>query len=118
MICKPAHHLEDYEQNYFDLAIATGFSCYYSLDYWEQVLTQVKRVLKPGQSFVFDVIDPEQDMAEDWSILETYLGSEVLLEPLAAWESLIKKHGAKIIKQHSGDLFHLYKIRWNNSTGK
>ncbi|WP_099238568.1 class I SAM-dependent methyltransferase [Synechococcus sp. BDU 130192] len=109
---KPAHHLESYQDSFFDLAIATGFSCYYPLEYWETVLEQVRRVLKPGGFFVFDVIDPSQDMAEDWSILETYLGAEVFLEDLSDWQALIKKSGAKIVKEQSGELFHLYKIRW------
>lgn len=109
---KPAHHLETYDPEFFDLAIATGFSCYYPLAYWEAVLGQVKRVLKPGSFFIFDVINPETEKAEDWSILETYLGAEVFLEDLSAWQDLIKKSGAKIVKQQEGELFHLYKIRW------
>ncbi|KAM3097307.1 class I SAM-dependent methyltransferase, partial [Phormidesmis sp. 146-12] len=79
-----AHELH-YEASQFDLAIATGFSCYYSIDYWETVLTEVKRVLKPGGSFVFDVLDPDMPLAENWAILETYLGTEVFLEPLTDW---------------------------------
>lgn len=109
---KPAHHLEEYKPDFFDLAIATGFSCYYPLAYWEAVLEQVQRVLKPGAFFVFDVIDPSQDIAEDWSILETYLGTEVFLEDLKDWQALIKKSGAKIVKEQDGELFYLYKIRW------
>lgn len=109
---KPAHHLEEYDKDFFDLAIATGFSCYYPLDYWGAVLEQVKRVLKPGEIFIFDVINPDADIAENWAILETYLGAEVFLEPLDAWQDLIKKSGAKIAKQTDGELFHAYKIRW------
>lgn len=112
IVQKPAHHLESYQKEYFDLAIATGFSCYYPLQYWETVLEQVKRILKPGSFFIFDVIDPEQAIAEDWSILETYLGAEVFLESLSDWQALIKKSGAKIVKEQTGELFHLYKIRW------
>lgn len=107
----PAHQLE-YESVQFDLAIATGFSCYYSLDYWESVLAAVRSVLKPGGFFVFDVLDPEQPDAENWAILETYLGTEVFLEPLAAWRQLIQQSQAQIVKQKPGELFHLYKIRW------
>ena len=36
----------------------------------------------------------------------------VALEPLTSWRSLIKTVGAKVIKQQSGELFHLYKVRW------
>jgi len=30
----------------------------------------------------FDVVNPEQPLAENWGILETYLGAEVFLERL------------------------------------
>ncbi|MEL6938090.1 MAG: class I SAM-dependent methyltransferase [Cyanobacteria bacterium J06598_1] len=105
-------HLLDYPPETFDIVFATGFSCYYPLDYWQAVMEAVKPLVKPGGFFVFDVIDPEQPLAENWAILETYLGADVLLEPLASWRSLIKTVGAKVIKQQSGELFHLYKIRW------
>jgi len=41
----PAHQLQ-YESAQFDLAIATRFSCYFPLDYWSDVMAEVKRVLK------------------------------------------------------------------------
>jgi SAM-dependent methyltransferase len=104
-----AHEL-NYPENQFDLAIATGFSCYYSLDYWTQVLTQVKRVLKPSGQFIFDAIDPDSELAEDWAILETYLGSEVFLEPLSAWDKLLSTFGVKKITRLPGSLFTLYKV--------
>lgn len=104
-----AHHLE-YEADQFDLAIATGFSCYYPLEYWAEVLAEVKRVLKPTGEFVFDVLNPEAPLAEDWAILETYLGTEVFLESLEDWEKTIKSTGAKIVKKKPGELFQLYKI--------
>lgn len=109
MVQNPAHHLE-YEADFFDLAIATGFSCYYPLEYWGLLLEQVKRVLKRDGVFVFDVLNPESEMAENWAILETYLGAEVFLEPLQAWEDLVKASGGKITKQREGELFWLYKV--------
>ncbi len=86
-----AGHLLAYENSQFDGAIATGWSCYYPLDYWKQVISEVKRVLKPGGSFIFDVIDPARPLAEDWAILETYLGAEVLLTPPVEWHSLVRQ---------------------------
>ncbi len=106
----PAHQLT-YEANQFDMAIATGFSCYYPLDYWRLVLDEVHRVLKPDGTFVFDVINPDADLAENWAILETYLGAEVFLESLEDWNALIKAANGKILKQQEGELFHLYKIK-------
>ena len=100
-----AGHLLAYEENQFDGAIATGWSCYYPLDYWERVIDEVKRVLKPGGSFIFDVIDPESPLAEDWAILETYLGAEVLLTPLSEWRKLVRQAKGKIAKTSSGELF-------------
>ena len=107
----PAHKLI-YQANDFDLAIATGFSCYYPLDYWEVVLQEVQRVLKSECHFVFDVVNSEQPLAENWAILETYLGAEVFLEPLEKWEKMIKARGAKIVKQQPGELFHMYKVKF------
>ena len=107
----PAHQLK-YETAQFDLAIATGWSCYFPLDYWSAVIAEVKRVLKPGGQFVFDVLDQELPLAEDWAVLETYLGAEVFLEPIAEWEKTIKAAGAKVVSQHPGELFGLYKVRF------
>ncbi|MEA5576576.1 class I SAM-dependent methyltransferase [Anabaena sp. UHCC 0451] len=106
-----AHHL-NYPSEQFDLVIATGFSCYFPLEYWNLVLLEVKRVLKPGAHFVFDILNSEQPLAEDWAVLETYLGAEVFLESVSEWEKIIKAAGAKIVKKQSGELFDLYKVRF------
>ena len=105
-------HLLAYEDNLFDGVIATGWSCYYPLDYWERVLTEVKRVLKPSGCLLFDVLDPESLFAEDWAILETYLGAEVFLTPLDEWKNCIKKAGGKIVKSSPGELFQCMQIRF------
>ncbi|NET37747.1 MAG: class I SAM-dependent methyltransferase [Cyanothece sp. SIO1E1] len=106
-----AHRLE-YEPNQFDFVVATGFSCYYNLDYWAVVMAQVKQVLKPEGTFVFDVINPELPLAENWAILEMYLGAEVFLESADDWKKTIKAAGAKILNQQQGELFQLYKVRF------
>jgi SAM-dependent methyltransferase len=102
----------NYESRQFDLAIATGWSCYYPLDYWSGVMAEVKRVLKSEGQFVFDVLNPEKPLAEDWAVLETYLGAEVFLEPISAWEKMIKATEAKVVKRQSGELFDLYVVRF------
>lgn len=107
-----AAHALKYEPAQFDLVVATGFSCYYPLAYWASVLAEVKRVLKPEGIFVFDVIQPEVELAENWAILETYLGAEVFLEPLTQWQTLIKATGAQVMKTLPGELFQLYKVKW------
>ena len=105
-----AGHILAYEDSQFDGAIATGWSCYYPLNYWEWSIAEVKRVLKPGNSFIFDVIDPDSPLAEDWAILETYLGAEVLLTPLSEWRSLVRQAGGKIVKSSSGELFQIWQV--------
>ena len=107
-----AAHKLMYESAQFDLVIATGFSCYFPLEYWSAVISEVKRVLNPGGEFVFDIIDPKKFLAEDWAILETYLGTEVFLESIAQWEKTIKATGAKVISKQSGELFDLYKVHF------
>ncbi len=107
-----AAHQLNYAADQFDLVIATGFSCYFPLSYWDAVLTDVKRVLKPDGFFVFDVVDPEAEMSENWAILETYLGAEVFLESLADWQKTIKAAGGQVAKKVSGELFQLYKVKF------
>lgn len=107
-----AAHQLDYEPQQFDLVVATGFSCYYEVDYWSGVMAAVKRVLKPDGVFVFDVLDPDAPGAENWAILETYLGAEVFLASLVDWQKGIKEAGAKLVKQQPGELFQLCKIKF------
>jgi SAM-dependent methyltransferase len=111
-ITKGPAHLLDYGDLRFDLAIATGVSCYYSLAYWETVMAAVKGVLQSDGFFIFDVVDPDAPLADNWSILETYMGAEVLLHPLADWQALIKRAGGKLVKQNSNDLFRQYKVKF------
>ncbi|MBD2460084.1 class I SAM-dependent methyltransferase [Oscillatoria sp. FACHB-1407] len=106
-----AHELK-YDVNQFDQVIATGFSCYYPLSYWQLVLAEVKRVLKPDGVFVFDVLSPEAPDAENWAILETYLGAEVFLESLSEWQTLLQSARAKVVKTLPGELFQLYKVKF------
>jgi len=111
-IKKGPAHLLDYEGVQFDLVIATGLSCYYSLSYWKSVITAVKPLLKPDGFFVFDVIDPDTALAENWQILETYMGAEVIDHPLSDWDKLIKEMGGRTVKQRSNDLFRLFKVKF------
>lgn len=107
-----AHELK-YEDAFFDLAIATGCSCYFPINYWQAVMAEVKRVLKPDGRFIFNVLDPTKPLAEDWAVLEMYLGAEVFLESIAAWEKAIKDAGAKVEKQHDGEMFALYEVSFS-----
>jgi SAM-dependent methyltransferase len=110
--CQPAHEL-NYEPGFFDLVIATGVSCYYPIDYWAAVVDRVKPLLKPGGLFVFDAILPELPLAENWAILETYLGAEVFLEEPIAWKKLIQAAGGKVTATREGDVFALYRVKFS-----
>ena len=112
VVLAPAHKL-DYAENLFDVVVATGVSCYYSLDYWQQVMTAARKCLKPEGIMVFDVIDPELPQAENWAILETYLGAEVELFSLTEWKAAIKAAGARVVSQREGEVFHMYKVKWS-----
>jgi SAM-dependent methyltransferase len=104
-----AHDLK-YEDEMFDRVIATGFSCYYPIAYWQLVLQEVKRVLKPGGVLIFDAIDPDAELAENWAILEMYLGAEVHLSPLAEFTNLVQEVGGKVTATKPGELFHMYRV--------
>jgi SAM-dependent methyltransferase len=104
-----AHQLQ-YENDTFDRAISTGFSCYYPPEYWKLVLQEVKRVLKPNGVFIFDAIDPDTELAENWAILETYLGAEVFLSPLTEFTELVKAIGGRVTSTKSGELFQMYRV--------
>jgi SAM-dependent methyltransferase len=106
-----AHQLQ-YEDAMFDRAIATGFSCYYPPAYWKLVLQAVKRVLKPDGWFIFDVVNPDAEMAENWAILEMYLGAEVFLTPLAEFTELVKEVGGKVTATKTGELFQMYQVKF------
>jgi SAM-dependent methyltransferase len=106
-----AHQLP-YAESMFDGVIATGWSCYYPLDYWKQVLAEVKRVLKPEGFFLMDILNPDSELAEDWAILETYLGSEVFLTDMKDYTALLRDAGGSVVKILEGELFQLLKVRF------
>jgi SAM-dependent methyltransferase len=105
-------HTLHYENQQFDGMVATGWSCYYPLDYWQTFLSEARRVLKPGGLFVFDVVNPEQDLAENWAILETYLGAEVMLPALSDWKTLVREAGGTITKTRDGELFQALQVKF------
>jgi SAM-dependent methyltransferase len=107
-----AHQLQ-YEHDTFDRSIATGFSCYYPPEYWKLVLQEVKRVLKPDGIFVFDAIDPDAELAENWAILEMYLGAEVFLSPLSQFTELVTEVGGRITATKAGELFQMYQVSFS-----
>ena len=83
------------------------------MDYWVKVFTEIKRVLKPDGVLLFDVLDPDAPLAEDWAILETYLGTEVELTSLQDWKDCLKQLGGKVKKSVPGELFQCWKISFS-----
>ncbi|MGL5873043.1 MAG: SAM-dependent methyltransferase, partial [Xenococcaceae cyanobacterium] len=61
---------------------------------------------------IFDAIDPDSELGEDWAILETYLGAEVFLTSLADWKNLISQAGGKVVKTSEGELFQMLKVKF------
>lgn len=106
-----AHQLS-YPETQFDGVVWTGWSCYYPLDYAEAVFKQIKSHLKPKGVVILDVLNPESAIAEDWAILETFLGSEVQLTPLKDWDNLIKAMGGTRAKTRGGELFETVVVRF------
>jgi SAM-dependent methyltransferase len=100
------------EAQQFDGVVATGWSCYYPFDYWQQVLVEIKRVLKPGGVLLVDVVNPDRELTENWAILETYLGAEVLLPAVDEWKALFRDAGGKLGKSAQGELFELLQVRF------
>jgi SAM-dependent methyltransferase len=107
-----AAHQLGYENGFFDRIIATGFSCYYPIEYWKLVLREAKRLLKPNGMLIFDAIAPDLEFAENWAILETYLGAEVFLTPLSDITELVQSMGGKITAKKDGLLFCMYRVQW------
>jgi SAM-dependent methyltransferase len=113
-----AAHGRRYSDRQFDGIIATGWSCYYPIEYWQIVLEEIKRILKPEGILILDIVNPDRELAEDWAILETYLGAEVLLTPIEEWKNLIKESGGKIAKTVEGELFQMLGVKWEVGSRK
>jgi hypothetical protein len=62
---------------------------------------------------VFDAIDPAAEIAENWSILEMYLGAEVYLSPLAQITALVKEAGGRVTATKPGKLFQMYQVQFS-----
>jgi SAM-dependent methyltransferase len=106
----PAHQL-DYAPASFDGVVITGLTCYFPGQYWREVLRKVGPLLKPSGELLIDALIPEAELAQDWAILETYLGAEALLEPLATWEQMFKSLGWRSKRQLLGELFVCYRLQ-------
>lgn len=100
-----AHRLDPYEGQFFDLVIATGFFYYYPLDYFTEMWTGLRRVLKPKGEVILDLVRMDSPWLDEWGLIELFKGSEPLLTPAETWLSTIKNLGGKVIRQMDGELF-------------
>ena len=105
-----AHNLSQYEENQFQLAIATGFFYYYPVEYFSAVWTQLSRVMQPKSTLVVELVNPESEWADEWGLLEIDKGVEPLFVSLTDWEAAFKRSGAKVRKRGEGELFVSYSL--------
>ena len=105
-----AHNLSMYEDNQFQLAIATGMFYYYPTEYLSAVWSQLLRVMQPKSTLILDVVDPESEWADEWGLLELEKGGEPEFTPLSDWERLFKELGTKVKKRAPGELFVSYAL--------
>ncbi len=106
----PAHVLEPYPEQQFDLAIVTGFLYYYPLDYFTLIWRELQPVLKPKAQMIIEIVQADSPWAEEWGLIELAKGTEPILLPQETWEKQIKDLGGKILKRADGELFTTYVI--------
>ncbi|MEM9534451.1 MAG: class I SAM-dependent methyltransferase [Cyanobacteria bacterium P01_A01_bin.3] len=105
-----AHNLSLYDDQQFQLAIATGMFYYYPPDYFTAVWSQLLRVMQPKSTLIMDIVDPESEWADEWGLLELEKGGEPEFSPLLDWEQTFKQHGIKMKKRAAGELFVTYAL--------
>ena len=105
-----AHNLSQYEENQFQLAIATGFFYYYPVEYFSAVWPQLLRVMHPKSTLVVELVNPESEWADEWGLVEIDKGVEPLFAPLKDWEQAFKQAGAKVSKRKEAELFITYAL--------
>ncbi|AGY58491.1 class I SAM-dependent methyltransferase [Gloeobacter kilaueensis] len=104
------HDLDRYSDGQFDCVIAAGFSFFLPQVYDEQVLTAIRRVLKPEGHLLWEAVNPASPWFEDWSIGQMYLGLEVVTAPaLTGWQSLLSEIGP-VRSRKGGELFELFDV--------
>jgi len=106
----PAHQL-DYPDASFDWVVLTGVTPYFPPAYWQAVLTGLKPLLRSGGQLLLDVLDPDSDLLDPWSLLELYLGAEVEAPALADWKALFKATGWTVAAEREGPLFRLMRLK-------
>lgn len=106
----PAHVLESYTEQQFDLAIVTGFLYYYPLDYFTLVWQALQPLLRPKAQMIIEIVQADSQWAEEWGLIELAKGTEPILLPQETWEKQIKGLGGKILKRADGELFTTYVI--------
>jgi ubiquinone/menaquinone biosynthesis C-methylase UbiE len=77
-----------YPDNFFDWVTCVGMLEYYPIEYAETVLSEIRRVLKPGKKCFIDIVDPTNKEAQCRDYVYKY--------DLKAFEDVINKIGFKI----------------------
>ncbi len=107
----PAHLLEVYDTQQFDVVIATGFLYYYPLEYVALIWERLQPYLKPSTHLLLEWVNTESPWVEEWGLTELFKGTEPQLIDGSEFEQQIKDLGGQIVEQASGELFTTYLIR-------
>jgi ubiquinone/menaquinone biosynthesis C-methylase UbiE len=82
-----------YPDGFFDWVTCIGMLEYYPIEYAETVLSEIRRVLKPGKKCFIDIVDPTSKEAQSRDYVYKY--------DLKAFEDLINKIGFKILTRNT-----------------
>jgi len=85
-----------YQDNFFDWVTCIGMLEYYPIEYAETVLSEIRRVLKPGKNCFIDIVDPtnKEALSRDYVYkydLKTFedrinkIGFDTLTKNIAGW---------------------------------
>lgn len=85
-----------YRDDFFDWVTCIGMLEYYSIEYAETVLNEIRRVLKPGEKCFIDIVDPVNKEAQSRDYVYKYdlkafgnmtdkIGFETLSRNVAGW---------------------------------
>lgn len=79
-----------FADDFFDIGAAIGLLEYYPLEYIQDALRELNRVLKPGSRVVLDMPNRDHRYVADMAGIERYLGRPNLIFPRLEFEKLLE----------------------------